>query len=467
MSNNLVSTLVDLTGELNPLQKGFKHLFIVSGKLFFMEGLIYQPGGIYNVNKSDGSGYARTSINGSSPANVYSAFTVDSNDTFYAYGARVVSFTYNGSGFTPFTLLLDSGTTNASYYMSAACDNTRSLLYLYSLFTNSIISLPFAGGAPTTLLSYTDVARSMCVSNDGNFLYINKAGGIDVVTLTGTPSVTSTFALAINVSSTLSINASNTFLFYSSSSGVINCLEISTGTVSVVAGHGTTGQVDGYGTAASFNQPYSLAIDYGTNTAYVVQKESFKVRAISMFNPDAPAATSSGPGPACFKEGTKILTDKGYLPIETLRPGDKVQTLKEGFVPIHAIGKRVIKNPRVEERVPEQLYVCSPSKFSEVFEDLIITGYHSLLSQNFESDEQIEETRRVLGKIYITEGYYRIPICIDKRAEVYREEGTATIYHFALEHHDYDMNHGVYANGLLVESTSKKYLLERSGMELL
>jgi hypothetical protein len=117
--------------------------------------------------------------------------------------------------------------------------------------------------------------------------------------------------------------------------------------------------------------------------------------------------------------------------------------------------------------VPEQLYVCYPSKFSEVFEDLIITGYHSLLSQNFESDEQIEETRRVLGKIYITDGYYRIPICIDKRAEVYQEEGTATIYHFALEHHDYDMNHGVYANGLLVESTSKKYLLERSGMELL
>jgi hypothetical protein len=251
--------------------------------------------------------------------------------------------------------------------------------------------------------------------------------------------------------------------------GVINCLEIATGTVSVVAGQGTTGQVDGYGTAASFNQPFSLAIDYGTNTAYVVQKESFKVRAISMFNPDAPAATGTPPGPAppCFKEGTKILTDKGYVPIETLRPGDKVQTLKEGFVPIHAIGKRVINNPRVEERVPEQLYVCSPSKFSEIFEDLIITGYHSLLSQNFESDEQIEETKKVLGEIYITDGHYRIPICIDKRAEVYREEITATIYHFALEHNDYYMNYGIYANGLLVESTSKRYLLELSGMELI
>jgi hypothetical protein len=465
MSNNLVSTLVDLTGQSGLPQNGFKDLFIVSGKLFFMEGQYFYGGGIFNVNKSDGSDYKKTYFNGVK-GNLYTRFIVGSNNTFYIYGARVASFTYNDvlNIFNPFTLLLDSETLINTYYRCAACDNTRSLLYLHSPSTNNIISLPFAGGAPTTLLSYYSGAQSMCVSNDGNFLYINKSRGIDVVTLTGTPSVTSTFDIGINLASTLSINASNTFLFYSSLAGVINCLEIATGTVSVVAGQPTTGQVDGYGTAASFNQPFSLAIDYGTNTAYVVQKNSFKVRAISMFNPDAPAATGT---PPCFKEGTKILTDKGYVPIETLRSGDKVQTFKDGFVPIHAIGKRVINNPGVEERIAEQLYVCSPSKFPEVFEDLVITGYHSLLSKNFESIEQEEQAKELLGKIYITDGYYRIPICIDKRAEVYKEKDSAMIYHFALEHQDYYMNYGVYANGLLVESTSKRYLLELSGMELI
>jgi hypothetical protein len=42
-----------------------------------------------------------------------------------------------------------------------------------------------------------------------------------------------------------------------------------------------------------------------------------------------------------------------------------------------------------------------------------------------------------------------------------------TIYHIALENDDYYMNYGVYANGLLVETCSKRYLKELSRMELI
>jgi len=41
-----------------------------------------------------------------------------------------------------------------------------------------------------------------------------------------------------------------------------------------------------------------------------------------------------------------------------------------------------------------------------------------------------------------------------------------TIYHLALENENYFSNYGIYANGLLVESCSKRYLKELSGMEL-
>ena len=57
--------------------------------------------------------------------------------------------------------------------------------------------------------------------------------------------------------------------------------------------------------------------------------------------------------------------------------------------------------------------------------------------------------------------------CLDERAEPYLEEGLFNIWHFALENNDYYMNYGIYANGLLVETSSKRYMKEHSGMELI
>jgi hypothetical protein len=52
-------------------------------------------------------------------------------------------------------------------------------------------------------------------------------------------------------------------------------------------------------------------------------------------------------------------------------------------------------------------------------------------------------------------------------ASVYEKEGIFTIYHFALENDDTRMNYGIYANELLVETCSKRYLKEISNMELI
>jgi hypothetical protein len=49
----------------------------------------------------------------------------------------------------------------------------------------------------------------------------------------------------------------------------------------------------------------------------------------------------------------------------------------------------------------------------------------------------------------------------------YEKEGAHNIYHFALENDDPYMNYGVYANGLLVETCSKRFLREYSGMQLI
>jgi hypothetical protein len=154
-----------------------------------------------------------------------------------------------------------------------------------------------------------------------------------------------------------------------------------------------------------------------------------------------------------FTADTKILTDKGYVVIQDLRPGDLVKTLKHGFLPIYLISTREIQNTISEERLQDNLYVCSNKEYPEVFEDLIITGTHSILVDNLNDGER-EKTIEVLGKIYATDGKYRLPVYVDERAKPYEKEGIFCIYNFALENQDYYMNYGIYANGLLVETTT-------------
>jgi hypothetical protein len=173
----------------------------------------------------------------------------------------------------------------------------------------------------------------------------------------------------------------------------------------------------------------------------------------------------------CFLYNSKILTDKGYQPIEDLRKGDLVQTFKHGLKAINMIGKKEIWNPvNKKERVKDQLYLCNKDKFPELNEPLVITGCHSILVENSVeavSLEQMEKVKEVNGGIYLTDDKLRLPACVDVRTSVYEKEGLHTIYHLALDHDDYYMNYGIYANGLLVETCSKRYLKELSGMTLI
>ena len=170
----------------------------------------------------------------------------------------------------------------------------------------------------------------------------------------------------------------------------------------------------------------------------------------------------------CFKEGSKILTNNGYKSIETLRTGDLIQTLQNGFKPIYKIGKRELYHSALKHRIKEQLYRFSKEKYPEIFEDLVLTGCHSILVENFENEEQKQKAIDInSGRLCVTDGRYRLPACLVTKASIYENPGTYTIYHFALENDDYIMNYGVYANGLLVETCSKRYLNEFSGMTII
>jgi hypothetical protein len=167
----------------------------------------------------------------------------------------------------------------------------------------------------------------------------------------------------------------------------------------------------------------------------------------------------------CFNYDTMILTETGYRAIQTLRKGDLIRTVHHGFQPIDMIGYRPIQHVPSAERIKDQLYVCRPDNYPELTDELILTGCHSILVSEFKEGE-CEKTVEILGDIYITDNHYRLPVCVDRRSYVYEKEGSYLIYHFALKHDDYYMNYGIYANGLLVETTSRRYLKELSNMIL-
>lgn len=174
----------------------------------------------------------------------------------------------------------------------------------------------------------------------------------------------------------------------------------------------------------------------------------------------------------CFLEGSKILCYDSVAqqeverPVETLRKGDLVKTTMDGYKAIDTIGTSKIYNPGNSMRSKNRLYRLTKEKYPELKEDLVITGCHAVLVSDL-SEQERRDLLDIQGKVYVTEDYYRLIACCDKRAVPYEKEGLFNIWHFALENNDYYFNYGVYANGLKVETASKRMMKEMSGMDLL
>jgi hypothetical protein len=172
----------------------------------------------------------------------------------------------------------------------------------------------------------------------------------------------------------------------------------------------------------------------------------------------------------CFREGSKILClvegRETYVPIQSIRKGSLVKTHLHGYVPVESIGYSKIYNPSDELRSKNRLYKLKPARYPELMEPLYLTGCHSILVSKLSETEK-EDAIDLLGRVFITDNKYRLMACIDERAKPYEKEGLYTIWHFSLEHVDYYKNYGVYANGLLVESSSRRMMQEYSGMKLI
>jgi len=394
-----------------------------------------------------------------------------------------------------------TGVTNLGNGNSLAIDSTNSYLYVSTNTSGngSIYRIQLSLSNPSYTLWFPNTTgfqnvSGITVDNTNTYLYVafNNTGGagpfICRILISDPTSYTLFWMPLASIGYTIALDYTNEYMYVGYGNGTIDRIQMSTTTISnwisglisptvgLIAldhkntymyisndgdGSGPITQIQISNRQINYNDNYYYN-NFGTGNGIVVDSVNrylyvSVVGGISRFSIVYP----------CFKKGTRILTDKGYFPIESLKKGDLIRTVLHGFVPINMIGKRDIVHEISSERITEQLYKCTQAQYPEVFEDLVLTGCHSILVDEFKDEAQKQATMKVNnGRLFITDNYYRLPACADDRASVYEIPGTYTIYHLALEHEDYLMNYGIYANGLLVESCSQRYLKELSQMEL-
>jgi hypothetical protein len=113
------------------------------------------------------------------------------------------------------------------------------------------------------------------------------------------------------------------------------------------------------------------------------------------------------------------------------------------------------------------------SNNNELIEDLYVTGSHALLKD--ELSEKEEKRMDKLLAIFKDVNYertiddkHKVLACFDKRFEECNEEGYFNVYHIVLEDEDgiYN-NYGIYANGILAESTMENTLSKLNNFDLI
>jgi hypothetical protein len=162
--------------------------------------------------------------------------------------------------------------------------------------------------------------------------------------------------------------------------------------------------------------------------------------------------------PTCFNEGTKILClnknlEEEYIPIETLKKGDLVKSYKHGYRKIDLIGKNtLVNNP---SKFNECMYKMEKTEENGLLEDLIVTGGHAILVD--ELGEHKQENDKIFGETPKIDGKYLLLSCVSKNFTKIEETTSYTYYHLTLENNgDDEERFGIWANGVLTETPSKK-----------
>lgn len=166
----------------------------------------------------------------------------------------------------------------------------------------------------------------------------------------------------------------------------------------------------------------------------------------------------------CYAKGTKILCindDKEiYIPIEYITEGSLIKTYKHG--PKIMIAKLHLKFRPSLKPGTSALYKLPQHEMAPnvPFEDLYVSGGHSILVDNIDEATKLKLIK-VWGKNYcmVLDGKNKVLACCNSDLFDHVKDTTLVdIYQIILENDNPAGHYGVYANGVLSETTCQAYL---------
>ena len=179
------------------------------------------------------------------------------------------------------------------------------------------------------------------------------------------------------------------------------------------------------------------------------------------------ATTAIQPIP-CFNHNTKILclnkfSKEEYIPIQDLRKGDFVKTYLHGYKRIDMIGMdTMINNP---DNWQECMFKMEKTEENGLSEDLIVTGWHSVLVNRLTPEQ--EDKHNELDFIYHIDNKCLLLASVSEDFQKLENRDEYTYYNLTLESTSENKRYGIYANGILVETPSKKQFLKHVYKELM
>ena len=172
--------------------------------------------------------------------------------------------------------------------------------------------------------------------------------------------------------------------------------------------------------------------------------------------------TSLAGDPSCFLENTAILCfsktlgQEKYLPIQTLRVGDLVKTFKHGYRPIQNIGKSYMFNdPHIWNC---QLYVLKKTEENGLIEDVVMTGGHGIMVDNYTKDVLKPYARNFVAPrhLELIDDKALVVAAEHKDTVGYTDTNFYTVYHLTLDNDsDEHKRFCIWANGMLSETPSE------------
>jgi len=322
-------------------------------------------------------------------------------------------------------------TTSISNQYVMTYDTTNTCVWVatcLSTTTNELIKITAATIDGTITVTTPDVPTCLVAQPDGTCLWLGCEGTTLQVSLS-TNDIIKSYTSYTSVNNCIYIDSNSKYAWITDETSFlgINISEESQSSSTPTSGTLLTG-----------DSTYIYTCNTGTNTLYVYLKNE----------------------PICFNENTKILSlvdDKEvYVPIQDLRKGDLVKTYLHGYKKVNLIGKGSFINN--VENPATTMYKLEKSEQNNLIEDLIVTGKHSILVDNIPPNTLNTHFDCNLDNVQKIDDKYLIQSSICKLFNKIEDSNKYTYYHLVLENDDDSetTRHGIWANGMLTETTYLK-----------